>query len=285
MRQSTCKPPLNPRLEIKTHAFPQIPRPLGPRRDVFRDRRCSSRRLRGHGRLARRVGVRVLEEERAERRHLPRDPAWHAGIRSARASGRAVPEDALREHQDHGVGLPLPRHVGLRRRLLGDHGRRRPRRFDHQRVQRQLMKARGLSPWSKRCLHRYAMPPQVRHRILEAVARGDRPRWPSVISKVLDGMRLRWAPIGMGFATGALVGAIALGASNDFAAGEPMAHEVISSHVRSLLADHLSDVASADGETVRTWFNGRLDYAPRVSDLSWQAYWLVGGRLDYEGGP
>jgi len=146
------------------------------------------------------------------------------------------------------------------------------------------MKARGLSPWSKRCLHRYAMPPQVRHRILEAVARGDRPRLPSVISKVLDGMRQRWAPIGMGFATGALVGAIALGASNDFAAGEPMAHEVISSHVRSLLADHLSDVASADGETVRSWFNGRLDYAPRVSDLSSQGYSLVGGRLDYVGG-
>jgi len=146
------------------------------------------------------------------------------------------------------------------------------------------MKARGLSPWSKRCLHRYAMPPQVRHRILEAVARGDRPRVRSVISQVLEGVRLRWAPIGMGFATGALVGAMALGGNIDLAQGEPMAHEVISSHVRSLLADHLSDVASTDGETVRSWFNGRLDYAPRVTDLSSQGYSLVGGRLDYVGG-
>lgn len=146
------------------------------------------------------------------------------------------------------------------------------------------MKTRGLSPWSRRCLHRYAMPPNVRHRILEAVARTDRPRLSAVISKVLDGVRLRWAPIGMGFATGALVGAMALGGSIDLAQGEPMAHEVISSHVRSLLADHLSDVASVDGETVRSWFNGRLDYAPRVSDLSSQGYSLVGGRLDYVGG-
>ncbi|HEX3059577.1 MAG TPA: hypothetical protein VHP62_09470 [Usitatibacter sp.] len=146
------------------------------------------------------------------------------------------------------------------------------------------MKTRGLSPWSKRCLHRYAMPPQVRHRILEAVARGDRSRLRSVMSRVLDSVKTRWAPIGMGFAAGALVGAMALDGSIDLAQGEPMGHEVISSHVRSLLADHLSDVASADGETVRSWFNGRLDYAPRVSDLSSQGYALVGGRLDYVGG-
>ncbi len=64
---------------------------------------------------------------------------------------------------------------------------------------------------------------------------------------------------------------------------DALGEELVASHVRSLLPEHLTDVTTADPDAIGRWLAGKLDFAPPVADFAHAGFALVGARLDYVG--
>lgn len=118
-------------------------------------------------------------------------------------------------------------------------------------------------------------PDDLRRRVQSAVCQADQAKsksWP---------LSWRWLSVGASLAAVAVLILALIPMWTRSPADDLMTKEVISAHVRSLMADHLTDVASSDRHAVKPWFNGRLDFSPPVTDLTERGFPLIGGRLDY----
>jgi anti-sigma factor RsiW len=92
------------------------------------------------------------------------------------------------------------------------------------------------------------------------------------------------------FYSGAASGATAMA----FAAGlafflmlpnaDPLVGDMMNAHLRSMMSDHLIDVASSDRHTVKPWFADHTDVSPPAVDFAKEGYPLIGGRADYVDG-
>jgi anti-sigma factor RsiW len=133
----------------------------------------------------------------------------------------------------------------------------------------------------KQHMTRYKAPPGLERRIRHMIAQESRrPGW----LERLRGTFARGWPMAASFACGLLVALSATTLLGTARNQDDIDQQLLSAHIRSLMPNHLMDVASTDQHTVKPWFNGKLDFSPPVYDFAGRGYPLVGGRLDYVDG-
>lgn len=128
----------------------------------------------------------------------------------------------------------------------------------------------------------YRAPDLLRARVRSALREEQRPAAVATKPKLRRDVRMPWRTL---VAAAILVMAssgVTLVATRGRVSAESLAEdEVLTSHIRSLMPAHLTDVASNDQHNVKPWFNGRLDFSPSVPRLEDAGFPLLGGRLDY----
>jgi anti-sigma factor RsiW len=133
---------------------------------------------------------------------------------------------------------------------------------------------RGLSSAIQNGGLRFTAPPHLKRKMQAAI----RAAHPEVKRPFFD---WGWASA---FASAALVAVLGFALTTQWKSSSAetlLVDDIISSHVRSMMANHITDVASSDSHTVKPWFGGKLDYSPPAKDLTAQGFRLVGGRMDY----
>ena len=125
---------------------------------------------------------------------------------------------------------------------------------------------------------RFQAPDGLAERVLAAVAAPQ-----AMSSDKVPSWWRAWAIGASAVAAALLVWTLGSGVFNVHRSAS-LTEEVVSAHIRSLMADHLTDLASAERHSVKPWLSNRLDFAPPVQDLDSHGFHLVGGRLDYLGG-
>lgn len=90
-----------------------------------------------------------------------------------------------------------------------------------------------------------------------------------------------WRPLLSSFGAVALLAIVFNLALLQSGRDERLEQEVIASHVRATLTQHLVDIASSDHHTVKPWLSSKLDFSPAVPELDIPGSAFLGGRVDY----
>ena len=123
---------------------------------------------------------------------------------------------------------------------------------------------------------REVAPPGLRKSIVREIEKSAQPRHPPRTVRW-------WQALALGASTAVM------GALGGWWLAQPRLLETfpefaVARHVASLTpAGPRIDVASSDRHEVRPWFQGRLEFAPMVRDLSAQGFDLLGARVDRVG--
>ncbi|HYZ88192.1 MAG TPA: zf-HC2 domain-containing protein [Myxococcales bacterium] len=129
----------------------------------------------------------------------------------------------------------------------------------------------ALRDTARERLPRYDLPPQLEQRlwskVREAAASEEKAKRPRP---------RRWVREASMMAAAACLAVVVTVAVQRGGVGD----EVIDAHLRSLQAQHLTDVVSSDQHTVKPWFQGKVDFSVPARDFSEQGFVLAGGRLD-----
>lgn len=128
---------------------------------------------------------------------------------------------------------------------------------------------------------RHAAPAALRRKLAESLGLPAAAPGAPTIVPFRGGRFGRWQTAGAGFAAGAALAASIAVFADRASVQDAMVDSIVTAHIRALQPGHLTDVQVSDQHQVKPWFDGKVDFAPPVKDLTDQGFELVGGRLDY----
>ena len=115
----------------------------------------------------------------------------------------------------------------------------------------------------------YQAPPRLRTKVLAALRREKE-------QQTFAFLRQPWI-----YAAAVLVLGLSLALNILFPdVGKEVSRQAVLRHIRSISADHLVDVASANPQVVKSWLTPKLDFSPPVVGFPAPEYSLLGGRVD-----
>jgi len=121
---------------------------------------------------------------------------------------------------------------------------------------------------------------------LKAVDAPDEPAGDAGAAHITRSANARWsiaASLLIGLIGGGLGGTYLARVTDDVMPAATIESEILTAHLRGLIAPQPFDIASSEGHVVKPWFNGKTTIAPTAPDFSVEGFPLVGGRIDIIG--